>query len=292
MTLLSSYGCDLSVPAAQTTAKIFDKAAPAIQQYWDYQLAGDAMPGGIVQLEGILRVIPDDELVLMNLAQSYCGYAYGWVEDRVEVLEAEGNYSEAEVQRSRVRLLYLRARDLINHLIAQDHDGMDAAVAQGLPAFEAWLADEFDDEDDAEPLFWLAYSWAMFINNSLDDMDAVADIAFVKAVVTRSVQLDPTYYQYGGTLMLAVLATQELGADLDAAQVLWEEVLEKTERRALLAQVNMANFYAVKRQDRTLYVRLLTEVLEAGDINPEQRLANRIAKHRAARYLRQVNERF
>ncbi|RMH13455.1 MAG: hypothetical protein D6701_12330, partial [Gemmatimonadetes bacterium] len=63
-------------------------------------------------------------------------------------------------------------------------------------------------------------------------------------------------------------------------------------RRNLLVLVNMARTYAVRRQDRDLYRSLLVEVLEAGDINPEQRLTNMIAKRRAERYLRQIDERF
>jgi hypothetical protein len=68
--------------------------------------------------------------------------------------------------------------------------------------------------------------------------------------------------------------------------------MEVTQRKNLLALVNMARTYAVRRQDREMYVSLLREVLEAGDINPEQRLSNMIAKRRAARYLRMVEERF
>ena len=88
------------------------------------------------------------------------------------------------------------------------------------------------------------------------------------------------------------MATELPGADLDAAQPLWETALERTERKNLLALVNMARTYAVRRGDRELYVSLLREVLEAGDINPEQRLTNMIAKRRAARYLAQVDQRF
>ena len=79
---------------------------------------------------------------------------------------------------------------------------------------------------------------------------------------------------------------------LDAAEPLWTRALEVTERKNLLAIVNMARTYAVKRQDREMYVSLLREVLEAGDVAPEQRLTNMIAKRRAARYLRLVDERF
>jgi hypothetical protein len=37
--------------------------------------------------------------------------------------------------------------------------------------------------------------------------------------------------------------------------------------------------------DKKNYVKLLTEVVKAGDVLPEQRLPNTIAKRRARRYL-------
>ena len=45
-------------------------------------------------------------------------------------------------------------------------------------------------------------------------------------------------------------------------------------------------------QDRALYESLLREVRDAGDVLPEARLSNRIAKRRAERYLRFTDQRF
>ena len=71
-----------------------------------------------------------------------------------------------------------------------------------------------------------------------------------------------------------------------------DEAIAATERKNLMILVQMANTYAVAAADRALYTSLLTEVRDAGDILPEGRLSNRIAKRRAERYLRLIDQRF
>lgn len=289
---LGLLGCDLTKITANGTSGLFQRAAPAFEQHWDYELAGSAMPGNIVQMEGLLRIVPENEIIVMNAVRLYTAYAYGWVEDRVEILALDNDHPAAEEQLRRARYMYLRARDLAKHRIAIDHEGFDEAYQAGLPEFREWLQETFEDPEDAEGIFWAGYAWGSYINASKHDMVAVADLPFAKALIERSVEIDPTFFNGAGTIFLAVVATEAPGADLDAAEPLWNRALELTERRNLLTLVNMARTYAVRRQDRELYISLLREVLEAGDIAPEQRLTNMIAKRRAARYLRQVNERF
>lgn len=289
---LGLLGCDLTKITANGTSGLFQRAAPAFEQHWDYELAGSAMPGNIVQMEGLLRIVPENKIIVMNAVRLYTAYAYGWVEDRVELHVLENDHPAAEEQLRRARYMYLRARDLAKHRIALDHDGFDEAYQAGLPQFREWLQRTFKKPEHAEGIFWAGYAWGSYINASKHDMVAVADLPFAKALIERSVELDPTYFNGAGTIFLAVVATEAPGADLDAAEPLWNQALELTERRNLLTLVNMARTYAVRRQDRELYVSLLREVLEAGDIAPNQRLTNMIAKRRAARYLRQVEERF
>ncbi len=285
-------GCDITKMAANGTSGLFQRAAPAFEQHWDYELAGEALPSNIIQMEGLLRVVPENEIIVMNAVRLYTAYAYGWIEDRVEELRLAHDYAAADEQMRRARYMYLRSRDLAKHYVALEHDGFEEAYAAGLERFRRYLQEEFDDEEDAEGLLWVGYAWGSYINASKDDMVAVADLPFAKACVQRSVELDPSYFNGAGTTFLAVVATEAPGADLDEAQALWERALEITERRNLLVLVNMARTYAVRRQDRDLYRSLLVEVLEAGDINPEQRLTNMIARRRAERYLRQIDEKF
>jgi len=285
-------GCDITKITANGTSKLFVRAAPGLEQHWDYELAGEALPGNIVQMEGLLRVVPENEILVTNAIKLYTAYAYGWIEDRVEQLQMENEYAQAEEQLERARYMYMRARDLAKHLIALEHEGFDEAYEGGLEEFEQWLDTEFEDDEpeDAKGLFFAGYAWASYINASKSNMAAVADLPFAVALVERSVEIDPTFFNGSGTVLLAVVATSAPGADLDEALPKWEEAMRITEGKNLLVKVNMARTYAVKRQDREMYIRLLTEVLEAGDINPEARLQNMIAKRRAERYLQQVDQ--
>jgi hypothetical protein len=50
----------------------------------------------------------------------------------------------------------------------------------------------------------------------------------------------------------------------------------------------MARYYAVNAGDSKLFRELLEEVVEAGDVLPEARLSNAIARRRAQRYLDRI----
>ena len=79
---------------------------------------------------------------------------------------------------------------------------------------------------------------------------------------------------------------------MDIAKVYFEKALARTERRALQAQLNMARHYAVKKGDRELFDKLLTEVMDAHDPLPEARLSNQIARERAALYIENADQLF
>jgi tetratricopeptide (TPR) repeat protein len=284
--------CDVAKFTADSTAGLFTRAAPAFEAYWDYDLAGEAMPASIVQFEGILRVIPDNEAILSQLAQAYVAYAYGWIEADVEALEFEGEYEEADVQRRRTRTMYLRAMDLTRSWIRLHNEDIDLAVRGTVEDLEAWLYGAFVEKEDAVMLLWHGYAWGSYINSAKDDMEAVADLAYAKAFVARSIELDPDYYNAAGYTFMGVATASELAGDMEVAKVYFEKALAATERRALQAQLNMARHYAVKEGDRELFDKLLQEVMDAQDPLPEARLANRIARERAAMYIENADQLF
>ncbi len=290
--LLSLGGCDVAKFTADSTAGLFTRAAPAFEQYWDYDLAGEALPATIVQFEGILRVVPDNEEILSQLAQAYVAYSYGWVEADVEEKEFEGDFTEAEAQRRRTRTMYLRAVDLTRHRIRLHNEDVDAAVKGSVEDLEAWLAGAFVDKADAEMLLWHGYAWGSYINSAKDDMEAIADLPYAKAFVVRSIELDPDYYNAAGYLFMGVATASEMAGDMEESKMYFEKALAATERRALQAQVNMARYWAVKEGDRALFDSLLEEVMDAKDPLPEARLANRMARERAALYIDNADQLF
>jgi tetratricopeptide (TPR) repeat protein len=284
-------GCDVAKFTADSTVGLFTRAAPAFESYWDYDLAGEALPATIVQFEGILRVIPDNEAMLAQLSQAYIAYAYGWIEADVEALEFEGEYDEAEVQRRRARTMYLRALDLTRHTVRLHNEGVDSAVGGTVDDLEAWLQ-EFVEEKDAEILLWHGYAWGSYINAAKDDMEAVADLEYAKAFVVRSIELDPDYYHAAGYTFMGVATASEMAGNMDEAKAYFEKAMARTERRALQVQVNMARYYAVKEGDRELFDKLLAETMDAHDPLPEARLANVMARQRAALYIDNADQLF
>lgn len=285
-------GCDVAKFTADSTGAVFARAAPAFESYWDYDLAGEAVPATIVQLEGILRVVPDNDQILAQLSQAYVAYAYGWVEKEVEALEFAGEYDEADSERARTRTMYLRAMDLTQHRIRLVNPDVDVAVKSSVGDLEAWLDSAFVEKADAELLLWHGYAWGSYINSAKDDMEAVADLAYAKAFVARSIELDPDYYNAAGYTFMGVATASEMAGNMDDAKLYFEKALARTERRALNAQVNMARHYAVKQGDRKLFDKLLDEVMDAHDPLPEARLANRIAVERAALYIENADQLF
>ena len=57
-------------------------------------------------------------------------------------------------------------------------------------------------------------------------------------------------------------------------------------------QYSYARTYAVQAQDRDLYIRLLREIVDGGDPEPSARLANRMTRRRAIRWLQRTDQFF
>ena len=285
--LLLLAGCDLTTFAANSTGSVFARASPALDEHWDTELAGDAIPSSLMQMEGLLRVVPENEEILLNAIRGYVSFGYGWVEDDAERLRAAGESGAADHQMARAIRIYERAATLAKYYMELRHDGFDEARRGGIEAFREWLR----GVDDAADLWWVGYAWGQHVN-AKHPTTAHPDRAFAIAMVRRSVEIDPSVYGSSGSAFLAFVATRAPGSSLEGAERAWTLALERAGRRNLLMQVVMARTYALRARDRDLYVALLREVLEAGDVEPELRLSNMVAKRRAERYLREVDRLF
>lgn len=295
LTLLApvAAGCNTKQIAAGTQAGIVKHGAAATETHFDYGVVGAGIPGSIMQLEVVLRTIPDDETVLLSLAKAYSSYGYGWVEDEIEQLNGE-DFEKEERLWERARWLYLRGRHLAFRVLENEEEDFPAQLKKKPDELKAWLEENFDDEEDAAALFWAGYCWGRAINTAKDDPMLVADLTHARTLIEHSVKLDPTFFNYSGKLFLAVVKAnfpEALGGDPEGAKALFEEVLAKTGRSYHLAQLNYARVYAVSQQDRKLFHKLLMEIIEAGDVQAT-RLSNKIARRRAERYLQQADDLF
>ncbi|MBW2404636.1 MAG: hypothetical protein JRF42_12720 [Deltaproteobacteria bacterium] len=259
-----------------------------IEQHWDYELIGKSFPASIIQLEGLLRIVPDNEVMGLSLVAAYVGYGTGWIEDRVEIADIEDEWEEADALRRRALVMYNRAWDLSQHFLRNRDPGFDDALKGGVDSLQTWVDTALVAKEDAAILFWAGASLGSRINMGMEDMDTVADLPLAKVLLERSVTLDADFMFMIGKMTMGVLAASEFPPDMDKAKLILDDVLAKTERRNLMVQMSMARYYAVAIGDHKLFRELLQEVIDAGDVLPEARLSNAIARRRAVRYLDQI----
>ncbi|MDB4986380.1 MAG: hypothetical protein JWN04_1558 [Myxococcaceae bacterium] len=288
--------CSFSKLAADQTAALLKEATPALDGFWDYDLAGVGTPGAIMQLEAFLAVSPDNEDLALNLAKAYVGYATGWVENDYEVAYAAGDMDKSDRLRQRARLLYLRARNLALHALRKRDAGVDAALKTNSPEKLAdYLKQQYTDKGDVGPVFWTGLAWGAAINMSLDQPDLIAELPIAKAFVERAKELDDGFFNGGAYIFLGSMEAAfpaAMGGNPEKGRELFEQGLKRTERKNHMLLVNYARIYAVNTQNRELYVKLLNEVIDAPDLGNAVRLSNKVARRRAERYLALTKELF
>ncbi len=283
--------------AANSTVGIMGRAAPAVQTFADPALAEEAIPYSIAQSEGLALVIPDNVPLRVSLLRTYGSYGFGFLEDRMEQAEVDDDEARIEYYRNRASLTYQRARQIAFETMTLEEDadgGAEGAYRRGIDAWKSYLQ-RFDDDEQTALVFWTGYAMARYINLNKDNPDALADLPFAIACFERSMQLDHTFNNYAPHVAMAgyyARASESLGGQPADSRREFEAAINATQRHFLTYLVMEARFYAVMVQDRALFRRLLEEVINAGDVMPEQRLANQLAKRRARRYLAQIDDLF
>jgi len=291
-------GCDLNKLAADQTANIAEAGSAGVNGFWDYEIAGKAMPSAILQAEALLSLSPDNEKLVIGLCRAYVAYTYGWVQDEWERADDAGDFERADKLEARVRLLYQRTTNLAMRVLRM-HDGpgqLDEKLKTGkLEIVQAYLEQTFTDRDDVPALYWTGLAWGSAMANSGGDVRAIVDAPIARAILAHSVELDPTYADSGA---LGVLGSVEalfptlFGGSLDKSKALFERGIALSKRRNHLLLLGYAKTYAVNAQNRELFVKLVREVLDAPDQGSDIRLSNKVARHRAQRYMARINEYF
>lgn len=267
MVLLSSIigagGC--SLVAARTTQSFADGLSTAIADDDDPQTVADALPSYILMLEGMLIHDPDNAETLAAAAKLYLAYATQFVEDPVRI-QTLSDRAFAYAQRSAC----LRVAQLC---------GVQAMSYQTLTA---WLPRA--DTRQVASLYLLSTAWGQWINSRKDDWNAIAQLAQVKAIMQRIVELDEGYDHGEVHVYLGImdsLVPAAMGGKPEIAQRHFERAIELSGQKNLYAKVAYAEHYARLVFDRELHDRLLREVLASKTQADGLTLINVIAQRKA-----------
>jgi hypothetical protein len=278
---LSTTGCikqmltDGQISATREASAVFDTIG-------DFEVARGAAEAGLVQFEGMHRLSPNNEDALYSLTQAWVGYGFAFAMDDMEAAQTKDDDELADYHHKRARLAFDRALFYGLELLSHKDKGFEAAK-KNVDSMKAWLKN-FDSKDDAANLFWTGYAWLARVQLEQDDPAMVADLFVGVSMLERQVELDPSFNHYNGMLAIAAYHSRAALAEPAEGKKGFEDVLQKTQRKDLMVQLTYAQTYACVMPDRPLYDKLLKEVLDAGDTDPDQRLENAIAKRRARRY--------
>lgn len=279
VTLFFLASCSPKKLATKVVGQISTAGMVAVEDEQDVEFARAASPALIKTLEVLRGGNPKDETILALLSKAYGQYAFGFIEE--DILSAKDNASY-EKSKDRADIFYRRGMEFGIASLAQK-GYMEKAFKSDFASFQR--AVKKLGKNDIAALFWTAFNWANWLNLNLDDPSAIVDVPRIEAMVKRVLEIDPNYNYGSAKAMLAVMEVSRpkmLGGDPKKALALFEEAI-KSSPDYLMTKVLFAQYYARSVQDKNLFTSTLEEVTSGDPTKiPSQRLANEMAKRRAA----------
>jgi hypothetical protein len=261
-------GCVQQI-AVSTVADIVHDGFSGFMEEEDLAFAGEALPANLKLLEVMLKSDPENKRILELLSEGYCSYALGFVEDD---------------NPERAKSFYVRGFQYASRILGQDEHLIPVLEGNG---DEVGSALKDASKEHVAPLFWAGFGLGSFINLSLTDPDALAELPRAEAMMAFVAENDSGFYHGGADLFLGTLYGSRpkiLGGDIDRAKKHFERAIRINKGKFLMTQVYFARSVAVQTLDEPLFDELLETVERTPlDVLPAFRLPNAIAKEKARR---------
>ncbi|HBP14052.1 MAG TPA: hypothetical protein DD457_02545 [Gammaproteobacteria bacterium] len=274
LALLVASGCASIV--SSVTDKLAEDLSRAILNNDDLATVREGVPAFLIVLDALLTSNPDNPDLLTAAARLNASYATGFVADQ-----------------ARQSRLTDKAMALSYRAACSDIDWLCNAREMPFQELESQLIRL--QQKDVPAIYAYASSWAGWIQSHSDDWAAIAELARVKALMERVVELDAGYDDGAAVMYLGVFETllpPAMGGRPEVGRGHFERAIEISDGRYLMAKVLFAEKYARLVFDRQLHDALLTEVLIADPYGEALTLINLVAQDQAAALLKSADEYF
>ena len=256
----------------------------------DPELVKEALPFSLKLIESLLAESPRHRGLLLAASSGFTQYAYGFIRQEADEMEAE-DLARALEMRARARALFLRARDYGMRGLETAHPGFSDALTK-----DPVLTVKAAKPGDVPLLYWTAASWGLAITLSKNEPALIADQPVVEALVDRALELNEAYDE--GAIHSFLISYEPVrqgapGDPLERARKHFDRALALSGGHQAGPFVSLAESVSVARQDRREFQSTLEKAL-AVDVNakPEYRLANLIMQRRARWLLARIDELF
>ncbi|HEV8581003.1 MAG TPA: TRAP transporter TatT component family protein [Thermoanaerobaculia bacterium] len=278
---LALAGCSARRLAIRSIANALAGGADVYASDDDPELVREALPFGLKTIEALLAKDPNNPKLLVAAASGFTQYAYAFVQQDADFVEAS-DLARATELRARARRLYVRALGYGWRALEVDFPGLRARLQADPAAAEKALADL--KKEHVPALYWTANAWGAAIALAKEDAELAADLAAVEGMMRRALALDEGY-ALGALHDFFIVyegSRRSVGGSAARAREHLDRALALAQGRRAGPLVSFAESVAVAAQDRAEFERLLEAALAIDpDAAPEQRLANLIAQRRA-----------
>jgi predicted anti-sigma-YlaC factor YlaD len=245
----------------------------------DPDLVKAAAPFSLKLMESVLAETPQHQGLLSAAASGFTQYAFAFVQQDADELEAR-DLAAAEALRTRAKRLYLRARNYGLRGLAVNHPGFpNALLANPRAAVRATTT------ADVPFLYWTAAGWAGAISLSVDNPELIAQIPAMEALMDRALELNDSYNRGAIHTFLITYEMSRQGAAGDPAaraRAHFERAMALAEGTSAAPLVALAEAVAVRQQDLKGFESLLNRALALNpDAHPDTRLLNLVMQRRA-----------
>ena len=271
-------GCSIKKMAIKTVADSMAESSANYTSDEDPELIREALPFGLKTLEGLAETLPTHRPLLRSLASGFTSYAVGFLVPEIRPLE-ETDLERSRALRVRSRLMLLRARDYALRSLEVEYPGFRAALFA-----DARTAVERVKVADVPDLYWAAAAWGSAVSQGKDQMELVAEVPIVEALIRRALALDESWEQGSLHEFLIVFESrgEASGGSYERARQHFDRAMALSNGRKIGPLVSLAENVSVYTGNRKEFDELLARALEF-DVNsaPESRLVNILGQRRA-----------
>ena len=282
-------GCSIKKMAIKTVADSMAESSANYTSDEDPELIREALPFGLKTLEGLAETLPNHRPLLRSLASGFTSYAVGFLVPEIRPLE-ETDLERSRALRVRSRLMLLRARDYALRSLEVEYPGFRAALFA-----DAKTAVERVKVADVPDVYWAAAAWGSAVSQGKDQMDLVAEVPIVEALIRRALALDESWEQGSLHEFMIVFESrgEASGGSYQRARQHFDRAMALSNGRKIGPLVSLAENVSVYTGNRKEFDELLARALEF-DVNsaPESRLINILGQRRARQLQAMADELF
>ena len=287
--VLAAPGCSVKRMGLERMADAISATATTYARDNDPEFVRYAAPSTLKMVEMLLDDNPKHRGLLLTACSGFTQYAYAFLHVDAETA-APGDAAGRRELWARSNRMYDRARGYCLQLLDLSVAGAGAALLAGETGPLARTRPA-----DVPALYWTAAAWGGSIASSSIPLFRVAELPAVRAILERSLALDPAWGSgaiHEGMITLEGLPTLMGGSPVRAKEH-FERAVALSEGQSAFAYVAMATSVAQPAKDRAAFERLLKSAI-AVDVNrrPSLRLANLIAQKRARALLAKAGQLF